>query len=62
MRILPKVALALTIISIAAFCSFGFLASYEPPGFPAYRWLYGTAGLICVVAVVILWLVNTARH
>jgi hypothetical protein len=49
------------LVAIAAFCCFGFLASFEPPGFLVFRWLYGTAAVACAGAIVAAWLVKTKR-
>jgi len=61
MRIVPRLALTLILVAIAAFCCFGFLASFEPPGFLAVRWLYGAFAVACVAAIVAVWLVKTTR-
>jgi hypothetical protein len=37
MRLVPKLALTLLLVAVAAFCAFGFLASFEPPGFLVFR-------------------------
>jgi hypothetical protein len=61
MRLVLRWALTLILILIAAFCCFGFLASgeFEPPGSNAFRVLYGTAVVACVVALVAVWRVKT---
>jgi hypothetical protein len=62
MRTTARLALTLILVAIAAFCCFGFLASYEPPGFFAFRWLYGGVAVACVAAIGVVWLVKTTRH
>ncbi|MHC5537263.1 hypothetical protein ACYOEI_03385 [Singulisphaera rosea] len=55
MRIAWKMALTLILVTIIAFCGFGFLASFEPPGFPAVRWLYGSASVACTIGIFPIW-------
>ena len=62
MRIVPKFALTLILFAITGFCCFGFLASYEPPGFLAVRWLYGAVAVACVVAILAIWFVRPTRR
>jgi hypothetical protein len=61
MRIVLRWALPLILATIAAFCSFGFLASgeFEPAGSNAFRVLYRTAVVVCVGALVADWRVKT---
>jgi len=61
-RIVLRLALTLILVAIAAFCCFGFLASFEPPGFLVFRWLYGAVTVACIVAIVAVWLVKTTRR
>jgi hypothetical protein len=42
------------LLAAIVFCGFGFLASYEPPGFPAVRALYGIMALLGVAGFVLL--------
>jgi hypothetical protein len=67
MRIVLRLALTLILVAIAAFCCFGFLASFEPPVLPeaanlVIRWLYGAVAVACVVAIVAVWLWKTTRR
>ena len=48
MRMLVRAVVALFLLGVAAFCIFGFLATYEPPGFPGWRLIYGAASLACL--------------
>lgn len=50
MATVARVVVSAALLAVAAFCAFGFLATYEPPGFPAARAVYGTVGAACVVA------------
>ncbi len=61
MHIVPRLLLTLALAPITAFCGFGFLASgeLEPPGSNAFRLLYGTAVVACVVAIMVVWLVKS---
>ncbi len=61
MRLFPRLALTLVLIAFTAFCGFGFLASFESPGFLVFRWLYGAVAIACVVAIVVVWL-KTYAH
>ena len=51
MRVLIRVAVAFLLLGVTAFCIFGFLATYEPPGFPVWRLIYGAAGLMALTGV-----------
>jgi hypothetical protein len=67
MRLILRLALTLVLVAIAAFCCFGFMASYEPPVIPesanlVIRWLYGAVAVACVVAIVAVWLGKTTRR
>ena len=62
MRIVSRLALTLILVAVTAFCGFGFLASFEPPGFLVFRWLYGAVAIACVVAIVAVWLISPSRR
>ena len=49
MRYGLRLWLALMLLPVAAFCGFGFLATYEPPGYPVLRLAYGILGVSCLV-------------
>ena len=46
MLMLMRVAVAFLLVGFTTFCIFGFLETYEPPGFPVWRLSYGVAGLM----------------
>lgn len=47
-----KVVVALALMPVAAFCLFGFLASFEnTPGAIYFRLGYGVVGIACVAAI-----------
>ena len=48
MPMLIRVVATLLLLFLAAFCIFGFLATYEPPGYPILRLIYGAASLACL--------------
>ena len=48
MPMLARVTFAVILIALAGFCVFGFLATYEPPGSPTLRVIYGAVGLLCL--------------
>jgi hypothetical protein len=56
---LLRVPVVLLVLALAAFCSFGFLATFEPPGFPAMRVVYGTVGITSLI--VAGWLLSAEQ-
>jgi hypothetical protein len=58
MNLLLTAVGSLLLLSVAAFCAFGFLATFEPttrPGeFLAFRIGYATVGLGCIAGAVLL--------
>lgn len=46
----------LVLLGIAAFCGFGFLATFEPPGWITLRAVYGVVGVLSLLGVVWMWL------
>jgi len=53
---LARILAVLDLVALAAFCVFGFLASYEPPGSWGARYIYGIAGCGCVAGIAaLLW-------
>ena len=65
MKIVLAIIGSLLLLAVAAFCVFGFLATFEPtnnPGqFMAFRVGYAIIGLGCVTGVILL-IVNAARQ
>lgn len=51
MRVLIRVAVAFLLLWLTTFCVFGFLATFEPPGFPVWRLIYNAAGLMALSGV-----------
>ena len=51
MSSVSRVALALLLFAIALFCGFGYLATFEPPGFVLLRYVYAILGGLCLAAV-----------
>jgi hypothetical protein len=48
---------AILLLLIAAFCAYGFLASFEPgPRAVNFRIAYAAAGLLCLVGVAVLYI------
>ena len=45
---MARVLLGLTLLAAAGFCVYGFLASFEPPGYPAFKIGYVVIGLLCL--------------
>ena len=58
MKIILTVVASLLLLAVAAFCLFGFLATFEPtdsPGrFLAFRIGYGVVGVGCLAGIVAL--------
>jgi hypothetical protein len=56
---MPKPARFLAVLvlfAIAAFCGYGLLASFEPPGSWGVRSIYGLAGCGCLAGIAaLLW-------
>ncbi len=65
MRLLLAIFGSLPLLAVAAFCAFGFLATFEPtsnPGqFLAFRFGYAVVGLGCLAGVILLG-INAARR
>lgn len=48
---------AILLLLIAAFCAYGFLASFEPdPRAVQFRVGYAVAGLLCLIGVAVLYI------
>lgn len=64
MKIILTVVASLVLLPIAAFCLFGFLATFEPtdtPGmFMAFRIGYAVVGIGCFAGIVAL-IINAVR-
>ena len=50
MSILARLLATTVFLAVAAFCGFGFLATYEPPGSPVLRLAYAAVGIGCLAA------------
>jgi hypothetical protein len=48
MPLAVRLLVAFALVAVAAFCVFGFLATFEPPGFLAVRLVYGILGILCL--------------
>ncbi len=44
-----KLLLAVVLLAVAGFCVFGFLATYESPGFAVWRVSYAAVGLVALL-------------
>jgi peptidoglycan/LPS O-acetylase OafA/YrhL len=40
---------AIVLLAVAFFCGYGFLATFEPPGWPITRIVYVLVGVACLV-------------
>jgi peptidoglycan/LPS O-acetylase OafA/YrhL len=54
-----RLVVALILVAVAAFCAFGFLATFEPPGYPVLRLAYATLRVVCLLGAG--WLVIPRR-
>lgn len=45
---LIRIFSAVILLAVAAFCGIGFLATYEPPGWPVLRIVYAVVGIACI--------------
>jgi peptidoglycan/LPS O-acetylase OafA/YrhL len=43
--------LALLLVLVTLFCAFGFMATYEPPGWPGLRLAYASVGTASVIYI-----------
>jgi hypothetical protein len=43
-----RILVTLVLLAAVAFCLFGFLATFEPPGYVGWRVGYAVAGLLCL--------------
>ena len=48
MPLIARIMIALGLLAVAAFTVFGFLATFEPPGFLVIRITYAAVGLACL--------------
>ena len=55
-----KLLASLALLAVAAFCGFGFLATFEPPGSVGWRIGYTVVGLACLAAAA--WLLLGGRR
>jgi hypothetical protein len=60
MRVFAKALAVVGLLLVMAFCAFGFLATFEPPGSVGLRIGYATVALACLV--VIVWILTTVRR
>jgi O-antigen ligase len=55
-----RILIAAMALAALAFCGFGFLATYEPPGFMLWRIGYGIAGAACLG--VVTWALTAGKR
>lgn len=55
MKVVLRSLATLALLAVAAFCGFGFVASYESPDFGPFRVIYGAVGVACAAGVVAAW-------
>ncbi len=62
MSTLVRILFALVLFAVAAFCVFGFMATYEPPADAnlPLRVIYGLVGIGCLAGAA--WLAKPKRH
>lgn len=58
MKVILTIVMSLLLLAVAAFCLFGFLATFEPTDRPsqflAFRVGYGVVGVGCLAGIVAL--------
>jgi hypothetical protein len=47
--LVARIVAALLLLAVAAFGAFGFMATFEPPGSPALRVVYGAGSVVALV-------------
>jgi len=47
MLIMFRILIVVILLAVAAFCTFGFLATFESPAFTRWRIGYGVAFVLC---------------
>lgn len=52
MKTAARLLAALVLSGVLLACVFGFMATYEPPGFLGMRILYTVAGIFCLLGIV----------
>lgn len=48
---ITRYIIAFLLLLIAAFCAYGFAATFESPGFVGWRVAYGVVGGLCLIGV-----------
>ncbi len=54
-RVLSRAILTTALLLVAAFCAFGFAASFEYPGITPWKIGYATAGLTILASIGWIW-------
>jgi cytochrome c-type biogenesis protein CcmH/NrfF len=62
MRTVPKLVLTVMLVAIIVSCTYGFLATFEPPGSLAARLLYAIVAVACVAGIGVLWIAKFRRE
>lgn len=52
MNLAVRLIAALALLAVAAFCAFGFLTTFESPGYLGWRVAYAVVGLTCLALAV----------
>jgi hypothetical protein len=47
-----RILISFVLLAIVAFCSFSFLATFEPPGFIGWRIVYGVAIMLSSIGII----------
>ncbi len=51
MALLNRIVLVVILLAVLAFCAFGFMATFEPPGWVGLRIGYAVVGALCLFGV-----------
>jgi hypothetical protein len=54
-KTLFRILNSLALLSVAAFCGYGFLASFEPGNSTLWQAGYGLLGSTCLICLIVMW-------
>jgi len=61
MATVARIVGTMVLLAVAAFCAFGFMATYEAPGWPVLRTVYAVIAAVCLAGVVGVWWPRRAK-
>jgi uncharacterized protein (DUF983 family) len=51
MPLLNRIFVIVLLLTIAAYCAYGVMATFEPPGWVKLRIVYAVTGILCLVGI-----------